>query len=384
MPEHKHGLASMAGCNFTMGGFARSSDLRLARRLGLKVIAMPDEQDMRTWSKAWKQLSDPEIDARIRRVVQQCGRSETVLGYFIMDEPGASYFPALAKAVAAVKKYAPGKLAYINLYPGYATLGATNGSQLETATFSEYLERFVQEAKPQVLSYDNYKVQDSLDLTQPDRAARYFYDLLEVRRVAQKFGLPFWNIVSANQIRPHTTIPSPANLALQAYTTLAAGGRGVSWYTYYARGYGYAAIDEAENKTVTWRHLQGVNHQIKVLGPIMNRLRSTGVFFTSPSPYPGLPALPGRVVEQIETSVPMLVGEFRSSDGADYCLVVNLSLERSAKFEFKAAGRVLDGEARSAEDGSPTPMNSKFGNWLTAGQGVLIRLVPARKVGATR
>ena len=238
MPEHKHGLASMAGCNFTMGGFARSSDLRLARRLGLKVIAMPDEQDMRTWSKAWKQLSDPEIDARIRRVVQQCGRSETVLGYFIMDEPGASYFPALAKAVAAVKKYAPGKLAYINLYPGYATLGATNGSQLETATFSEYLERFVQEAKPQVLSYDNYKVQDSLDLTQPDRAARYFYDLLEVRRVAQKFGLPFWNIVSANQIRPHTTIPAHRlHLADEGITT-AFEACGVSDASIYYVGHG--------------------------------------------------------------------------------------------------------------------------------------------------
>ena len=162
-----------------------------------------------------------------------------------MDEPGAPAFPALAKAVAAVKKYAPGKLAYINLFPSYATVGAPDQSQLGTATFTEYLERFVNEVKPQIISYDNYMVQYSDDLADKTKAAIYYADLLEIRRVAKKYDLPFWNIVSCNQIRKQTTVPSPANLAFQAYTTLAAGGRGVSWYKYYQDGYAYAPIDES-------------------------------------------------------------------------------------------------------------------------------------------
>jgi hypothetical protein len=69
-------------------------------------------------------------------------------------------FGALAKAVAAVRKYAPGKLATINLYPNYATIWQMNQvkSQLGTATYTEYLERFVNEVKPMVISYDNYMV----------------------------------------------------------------------------------------------------------------------------------------------------------------------------------------------------------------------------------
>jgi hypothetical protein len=42
--------------------------------------------------------------------------------------------------------------------------------------------------------------------------------------------------------------------------------------------------------TLTWHILRVVNHPLRVLGPLMNRLTSTGVFFTSPSPVTILPA----------------------------------------------------------------------------------------------
>ena len=228
--DHRHGLESMADCDFTVGGFVKAADLRKAKQFGLKVLIFPDVEDAGSWTREWKKLSDSEIDARVKSLIKNSAHNDTVLGYFIMDEPGASSFPALAKAVAAVKKYAPGKLAYINLFPGYATIGAPDQSQLETPSFTEYLERFVREVKPQILSYDDYMVQYSMDMTKPGPAvARYYNDLMEVRRVAQEHNLPFWNIVSSNQIRPNTTVPSPANLSFQAYTTLAAGGRGVTY-----------------------------------------------------------------------------------------------------------------------------------------------------------
>lgn len=116
-------------------------------------------------------------------------------------------------------------------------------------------------------------VQYSDDLVDTQKAAICYADLLEVRRVSQTYGLPFWNIVSCNQIRKQTTIPSPANLAFQAYTTLAAGGRGVSWYKYYQDGYAYAPIDDSGEKTLTWQYLRAVNHQLRVLGPMSSHQR---------------------------------------------------------------------------------------------------------------
>lgn len=372
--KRRHGIESIAECNFTMPGFVKPDDLPLCEQHGLKGLMYGTADRGPLNREEWKKLSDQEIDSFVRQMVEDAGDSEAVLGYFLVDEPGATMFPRLAVAVAAIKRYAPGKLAYINLFPGYATIGAPDTSQLETASFNEYLERFVTEVKPQVISYDDYMVQYSMDLTKSGPAAQYFRDLLAVRGVALKYGLPFWNIVSSNQIRPHTTIPSPANLQLQAYTTLAAGGRGLTWYTYYARGYGYAPIDKNENKTMTWQYLQMVNRQVKTLGPVMNGLSSSGVYFSSPAPLDSAPLLPGELVHAVSADVPVMVGEFAAGDGARYAMVVNLSLEKSAKIALELTEGYAGGTVISAEDGSDLGMEEGNAFWLVAGQGVLIRL----------
>jgi len=370
--RRKWGLSSIAECNFNMAGFVRPEDPSLCEKYGLAAIMIPETGASR--SREWKTLSDEEIEKRIRLMVEESGNSSAVFGYFIMDEPQASDFPALGKAVMAVKKYAPGKLAYINLYPDYASTGARGKSQLETESYTEYLEKYVQEVKPQIISYDNYMVQYSQDLEDSTKTASYFNNLMEIRRIALKYDIPFWNIVSSNQIRPFTTIPSPSNMSLQAYTTLAAGGRSVAWYTYYARGYGYAPIDSSKNKTLTWHYLQEVNRQIAILGPVMNHLASTGVYFTSPPPVASLPLLPGKLIQKAESDAPLMVGEFKSDDGSDYVMVVNLSLEKSAKFILNTTGSHDTMQIVSAVDGTLRPLDNVAGIWLVAGQGALIKL----------
>ena len=101
---------------------------------------------------------------------------------------------------------------------------------------------------------------------------------------------------------------------------------------YWKGGYNYAPIDENEHKTLTWRYLQEVNRQAVMLGTIIKQLKSTGVYFTSPAPEPSLPVLPGEYVKSVESDAPMMVGEFTGKKGEHYVMVVNLSLEKSAKF----------------------------------------------------
>jgi hypothetical protein len=368
-----NGLESVAECGFNFAPFVFPHELALCLELGLGAIVAPADgstlKDLRG-----KDFIDDEVERRVRQMIDDAGMNPAVKGFFIMDEPSARDFPLLARAVAAVKLHAPGKLAYINLYPDYATIGAPDKSQLGTSTYAEYLERFVSEVKPQFLSYDNYMVQISQDLKDPRRAESYYRNLLEVRRVGLKYGLPFLNIVTANQIRPYTTIPSPANLAFQAYTTLAAGYRGVGWFTYYQGRYRYAPIDENGQRTLTWEYLREVNRQVATLAPVMSRLHSTGVFFTEPRPAEALPVLPGEHVMALASSEPMMVGEFSNSAGERYAMVVNLSLESSAKFfiqckEPNAAIKIV-----SAMDASLSAFDSGDGLWLVAGQGVLLKL----------
>ena len=370
--DPKVGVSSLRDCGFTTAAFATAEQVPLCEKAGLRAIVGPAKKEV-----DWRKLSDEQIEQSVQQLVGTTAGSDAVIGYFLMDEPGAQYFPALAKAVAAVKKLAPGKIAYINLFPNYATLGAPNLSQLGTATFTEYLERYVAEVKPQFISYDNYQVEFSNDLADAGKTSLYFTNLLEVRRVALEHKLPFWNIVSSNQIRPETTIPSPANLGLQAYTTLAAGARGLTWYTYYAKRYHYAPIDDNNNRTATWAYLKSVNEQVKVLGPIMNRLASTGVYFTSPPPGASLPVLPGKVVESLTPSpaARAMVGEFVDDSGRPYVMLVNLSLERSSRFTLKTGKAYQKILAASPADGSFAPLPDSHENsiWLPGGQGALLR-----------
>jgi hypothetical protein len=369
LDDPRQGLASFADCGYTTIAFVRPHHLPACEKLGVKAIVSAARGRMK-----WSKLSDEQIDAHFKSLVDQSRGSDAVLGYFITDEPGAGEFPALAKAVAAVKRYAPGKLAYINLYPDYATIGDASFSQLGTATYTEYLERFVREVQPQILSYDNYRVLISNDLKDTAKAASYFRNLLEVRRVAQEHGLPFWNIASSNQIRPFTPIPSPANLLFQAYTTLAAGAHGLTWFTYYQGGYQLGPVDNAGRRTTLWSYLKMVNEQVRTIGPIMRTLKSTGVYFTAPPPAEGLPGLPGSIVTEVNTTGSLMIGEFAGPSGEPWVMLVNLSLSDSVKYQFKTSKPFMASSYVSPADGSLVPLDREKPQWLTAGQGVLIKL----------
>jgi hypothetical protein len=369
----RNGLEAIAECNFNIAGFVFPKDLRKCEKLGIGAIVLPTENDFTNFEhfRCWSKWSDEEIDRRVKKMVRDAGNSPAVKGFFIVDEPHVREFAGLAKAVAAIKKYAPGKLAYINLFPNYATLGAPDRSQLGTENYTEYLERFVNEVHPQVISYDNYMVEFSDDLKNKEQAASYYRNLLEVRRVAQKYHLPCLNIVSSNQIRPNTTIPSPANLLFQAYTTLAAGYRGVTWYTFYSRGYHYAPIDNDGNRTLTFESLKEVNRQVATLAPILSGLESTAVYFSAPAPAEGLPLLPGKLIESVISRTPVMVGEFKGADN-DYIMVVNLSVEHTTQLTIKTSGgREL--KIVSPIDRSLSNYDPKNGLWLTAGQGMLMQ-----------
>ena len=71
----------------------------------------------------------------------------------------------------------------------------------------------------------------------------------------------------------------------------------------------------------------------------------------------------------------MMVGEFKSNDGIDYVMVVNLSLQKSAKFVLKTVRAYEKMQIVSAEDGALRQMDNEKGFWLVAGQGVLIKLL---------
>jgi hypothetical protein len=392
--DQDKGLKGMADCYFNISDAsdAKKQNFSLCKKLALGVVISAEGKHL--VGGDWMKMSDQEIDEYVKKMVKSGGNKKSIIGYHICDEPSSLAFPKLAVAVAAVHKYAPGKLATINLYPNYATLWTLDQvkSQLGTRTYKEYLDKLVEIVKPDMISYDNYMIQFSMDQEEKPRAAQYYTNILSVREASVKSNIPWWNVVSGNQVRPFTVIPTMSNLLLQAYTSLAAGAGGVRWYTYWQGGYNYAPINDDEQKTLTWRYLAEVNRQMSVVGPMIKTLKSTGVYFTTPDIDPSLPLLPGKVVNSVECKQPLMIGEYESQKGNKYVMVVNLSLEKSAQFVLKTKVQNERLFVISAGGDSPyfseitsskssmkgtTPeqikMTEQKAYWLAAGQGVLIK-----------
>ena len=87
-----------------------------------------------------------------------------------------------------------------------------------------------------------------------------------------------------------------------------------------------------------------------------------------------LPLLPGNLVEAVTCPTPVMVGEFKHSNGDSFVMIVNLSLERSASFTLTTRQPYKSIKIVSAVDGSLSPFDQKAGLWLVAGQGVLLAL----------
>lgn len=359
-PGDEAALNEIRECGFNLAGFVAPDDLDKVSKAGLKCLVLDGSSHV---SDAVVQLDEAEIAKRVDALTARTAKHPAVYGYYLRDEPSAGAYPGLGRWAAAYKKAAPEMLPYINLLPNYASAG-----QLGTPTYDEYLESFVQTVKPKFISYDHYALMDDGSLR-----GGYYQNLEAVRKAALKHDLPFWNIVLSNSHFRYAE-PTPAGFRFQLYTTLAYGGRGISYFTYFAPkigNYRLAPIDQFGNKTPTWDMLRQVNLELHKLGPTYITLKSVNVFH-----HPNVPdGCSGIGTSKYLASVSgddLLVGEFEGPGGVPYAMVVNKSLHISTAFgvQFKEPGQVM---RVSAYTGSTDPWVGED-CWLAPGQGMLLCL----------
>jgi hypothetical protein len=123
-----------------------------------------------------------------------------------------------------------------------------------------------------------------------------------VRRASLETKTPFWNCILANSHFNYMET-SDATFNLQVYATIAYGGRGIQYFTYFSPdvgNYRLGAVDQFGNRTPTWGLLRRINNQIHTLAPTLVRLRSTGVYHYPDVPEQGQPLSSSRLVDSVE------------------------------------------------------------------------------------
>ena len=359
-PKDPAVLQQMRECGLTVAGFVNPETLDACRAAGLKAIV----SDPRTSGYDWQKVDESAARAKVSSLVRKVGRHPALYGYYLRDEPDTGMFEGLGKVAGIIRELSPGKWPYINLFPDYAT-----AQQLGAADYSAYLERFITTCKPSILSYDNYSLMD-------DGSVRpsYWSNLESVRAASSKHGLVFWNIVLASAHFSYREL-SAADFRFQVYTTLAYGGRGISYFTYFtpATGnYRMGAIDQFGHQTPNWYFMQHANLQLLKLAPTLLQLTSDAVYhFGSVPPGANGPAtnslLSGAGGEQF------MAGDFTHRDGSRYVMVVNKDLAKSHPClpQYRKAPRRV--QHVSPYSGGLSPYDGE-NVWLAPGSGALLRV----------
>lgn len=361
MPNDVNVLRDVYECGFNLAGMVDPEALDAVAAAGLKTLVSHPAMHV---DDRRADRDETAVAQDVQAAVEQVGQHPALFGYYLRDEPSARMFPALGRYAAALRQTAPYAAAYINLFPNYAS-----PQQLGSATYAEHLEQYLSIVKPPFLSYDHYALMEDGSLRD-----LYFQNLEAVRSAALAHNVPFWNIVLANA---HFTYaePSPGGLRFQAYTTLAYGGRGLSYFTYMSPAVGnyrLAPIDQFGHKTPTWDMLRNVNLQIHALAPTLITLKSVGVFHHPDVPDGCRALADSQLVAALDGPGRFVVGEFTGPDDTPYVLVVNKDLHTSTHFgvKFRQDGTIMQTNSYS---GRTNPWHGE-NNWLAAGQGMLLSL----------
>ena len=244
-------------------------------------------------------LDNPAQRVKLDALVARVRRHPALYSYFIADEPGAAAFPQLGRLVAYLREHDPAHLAYINLFP----VGADNqqlGTKGDTVTaYREHLRQFVDQVKPSLLSYDHYQFAVAGD------TGNYFLNLAMVRQIAEQRGVPFLNIVQAATWSPSMRIPTSDEVRYLAYTTLAYGAQGISYYVYCCPGHKGAIALPNGTPTPLYHTLKSLNREFAAIAGELQPLRSLGMYHAGMTP-PGTEPLGKSVPFRIDPPVPSL------------------------------------------------------------------------------
>ncbi|MBN1505273.1 MAG: hypothetical protein JW955_00420 [Sedimentisphaerales bacterium] len=308
------------------------------------------------------------LDALIARV----NKHPALYAYYLIDEPNTSQFPSLGKLVAYLRQRDPLHLAYINLFPTYATNEqlATKGDVV--TAYREYLDRYVGQVNPSLISYDHYQFRLKGDGDQ------YFLNLAMIRRAAQEAGVPFLNIVQACTWAPDVMrVPDVDELRYLVYSTLAYGAQGISYYVYACANHHGSLVSLDGTPGPLYHALTSYNREFAAIAKELQPLRSLGVYHTSMR-EPGCEPLPVDASFHLDSSRSpassrgFLLGFFGAAEEPTHAVVVNLDYTTEARTPLVGPGELVLFDAAAARWTSVKKATTEL--VLPPGGGKLVRI----------
>jgi hypothetical protein len=356
--------------------WCHEQELDVAQRAGLRALLTDPLLEPAA-------LDDPARRAALDALVTRVRRHPALYAYHLTDEPAAGRFAEWGRLVAHLRELDPGRLAYINLFPTYASNEQLGNRGDVVTAYREHLRQFVERVRPALISYDHYQFAVGRD--NPE----YFLNLGLVRRAALDAGVPFLNIIQACTWTPAMRAPGEAELRYLYHTTLAYGAQGISQYVYSYPGHTPGVILADGTPTPVYAWLKTLNRDFAALASELQPMQSRGVFHagmtppgTEPWPAgaafaldPPLPPVAYRPGQKVEGALVGLFGPRGESEATPtHAMVVNLDYEKEADLGLRGPAP-LDTFDPAACRWSPAS-GTRAALRLPPGGGLLVRRRP--------
>ena len=382
-PGHTMTLDERTAAQVSAGGWnlawaKKPEDLDIYHRYGLRVMLMIGTPD----------VDDPAQAKALDALIEKVRTHPALYAYYLVDEPGAGAFPALGKIVSYLRKRDPAHLAYINLFPTYASEGqlqvsadaaerakvgipqdfaGVTTSDKTVLAYREHLKQFVEIVKPDLISYDHYHFLKNSD------GAQYFLNLALIRLAALEAGKPFVNIIqTCDSPSEGWRGPGEHELRWLTYTSLAYGAQGISHFRYDV-GLWKDPNDPTAPLPLYWAVAQ-INREFLAIATELQSLKSLGAYHCGTIPMGGHVLPPKSVFVPEPASQEVLLGYFgKSARRPTHVVVVNLDYKSATTTTLVGPGpmEVFHAPTRSWSGG---PGSSRLKLDLPPGGGILMRL----------
>jgi hypothetical protein len=197
-----------------------------------------------------------------------------VRGIDVGDEPSALDYAHYGRLISYAETLFPNKLIYLNLYPNYASVAENTdnqvNSQLGTATYQEYIDKYVALVNTDYICLDNYEFAAG--------ELKLYDNLRIVANACRDSKRDFWIVLQVNSNNPDVWLTTD-NLRHQAFSSMAFGAVSINWACWTAGWWHNQVLDKEGEKTEQYDKLKTVNMEIRKLEPVYMAYKNISAHF---------------------------------------------------------------------------------------------------------
>lgn len=323
----------------------------------------------------------------VKGVVDQLKSKKHVVGYYVWDEPrNEEQFTEARRQMNMLEEEDPEALLFTVAIP------SCNGAFFwENGLYAPYVEQFIKEMEPPVLSFDYYPIGDYFNAWLDHTFIRenqlddtfMWLDLALHRKLAKDNNLPLWFYYQGIPLFECTDYFVFPMVRCMMYGAILYGVKGLQHYSAVEK-YNYLLKPNGE-KDIFFEDQKKIHAEIKALGNTLMALESKKVYHSAEL-LPGCEYLEP-LVDRIEDSNILAgelpyrtsVGELEDAYGNLYVMILNRDYEKTLDtvFSLKEAFRIYE---VSREDGKQSVIHEETTELpikLEPGDAVLLRVQKA-------